>query len=158
MVSSTDSSNFAKAISLSFLTASSRLYLRPGSIFSIAARYFFPCFFISELRGANERYALPLSKSSNEGDFSFFILPPLSFHSQSHLPRRSLDCSHRAFEISGIEVGHFCFRDLFDLGARYLADLLFLRTAGTFFDRRRLLQKVRRRRRFRFKGKRAIRI
>src|SRR5437764_3311909 len=54
MVNSTVSSNFANAISLRVLTASARLYLRAASIFSAAARYFFPCFFIFQLRGADE--------------------------------------------------------------------------------------------------------
>src|SRR5882724_5637676 len=54
MVNSTVSSKFANAISLRVLTASARLYLRVASIFSAAARYFFPCFFIFQLRGANE--------------------------------------------------------------------------------------------------------
>src|SRR5438034_9152683 len=155
MVSSTDSSNLAKAISLSFFPPHRGCTCAPAQSSQSRRDIFFRA--SSSLNSeVPASAALSLCQNpSNEGDLSSFILPPLSFHCQSHLPRRPLDCSHRAFEISGIEVGHFCFRDLFDLGARYLADLLFLGTAGAFFDRRRLLQKVRRRRRFRFKGKRA---
>src|SRR6185295_11152011 len=57
-VNSTVSSNLAKAISLTLATASSRLYLRPTSIFSAAKLYFFPCFFISYLRGACEAFKI----------------------------------------------------------------------------------------------------
>src|ERR1044072_7530992 len=46
-VNSTVSSNFANEISLTLATPPSRSYLRPSSIFSAAARYFFPCFFIT---------------------------------------------------------------------------------------------------------------
>src|SRR5205814_3131269 len=105
MVNSTVSSNFAKAISFSFLTASSRLYLRAGSIFSNAARYFFPCFFMYQLRGANERLALPLFSASRlTCDFSALTraqdnrlaLLSLPFDRQTHLPGSALDSANSA--------------------------------------------------------------
>src|SRR3982751_6346630 len=54
IVNSTVSSNLAKEISLTFATPSSSVYLRPTSSFSAAARYFFPCFLIKNLRGSSE--------------------------------------------------------------------------------------------------------
>src|ERR1700738_70648 len=159
MVSSTVSSNFAEAISLSFLTASLRLYLRAGSIFSNAARYFFPCFFILELRGSARpdfevriancqfatrsamlcsRWPLPLLSTGTPGAEQF--RNPKLFDRQAHLSGSALDRANSALQIRSVQVRHLGFGDLFQFGARNLADLFFLGIARTFLDPGGLLQ------------------
>src|SRR6185503_434019 len=85
-VNSTVSSNLANAISLSFVTASSRLYLRPTSIFSAAALYFFPCFFISLLRGA-----------CGASNASLVMVPGVRFQVSEEFRRPAPDTCHLLF-------------------------------------------------------------
>src|SRR5882724_11916263 len=124
MVNSTVSSNFAKAISFSFDAASSRLYLRPGSIFSAAARYFFPCFFISlsevqpdfQLPTANCRFGHSSgSKSSLSSQATESRLPYKSafanrqlLYREPHLPSSSLDRLNGRLNTRSVEIRHFC--------------------------------------------------
>src|SRR5436190_7763729 len=106
MVNSTVSSNFANEISLRALTASSRVYLRATSIFSAAARYFFPCFFIYQLRGANEILesviptSLPLKSKapSVAANSAIRNRVPQLLYRQAHLPRRAFDGAHRTLQ------------------------------------------------------------
>lgn len=80
------------------------------------------------------------------------------FNGQSHRLSRSLDGPHCGGEVGRVEIDHFLFGDLFDLRAFDAADLFTISFARTFGDTRSLSQKVGRRRRFRFKRERAIRI
>src|SRR5690242_6576583 len=116
-VNSTVSSNFANAISLTLATPPSRSYLRPSSIFSAAARYFFPCFFIPN----SEVQAGSLRNPS--------LSTPLLLDRQAHLPRSAFDRADSRFQIRRVQVRQLCFRDLFDLRLRDRADLFAVRLA-----------------------------
>src|SRR5690242_19309159 len=170
-VNSTVSSNFANAISLTLATPPSRSYLRPSSIFSAAARYFFPCFFItcSEVQAGSLEslplktiadFQLPIANSSSSAVSSnrqSKIGNWQLLDRQPHLPRRAFDRADSRFQIRGVQIGKFRFRDLFNLRLRDRSNLLAVRLARARRNARRFLQQVSRRRCLRFKRERAIR-
>src|SRR5690349_2347889 len=89
MCSSTDSSNLAYAVSLTSRTPSSGAYAFSGSIFSAAARYFFP--------------RLGISVSVLDRD--------------AHAAGGAFDHPHGGVDVVGVEVLHLGFSNLFDSGA-----------------------------------------
>src|SRR5690349_9576046 len=127
-VNSTVSSNFADAISLTLATPLSRSYLRPSSIFSAAARYFFPCFFITSSEVQSGFHPLPL--------YSHLL------NRKTHLSRGTLYSPDRGLEVRSIQIGKFRFRDLFDLRFRDGTDLLAVRLARARRNACRFLQQV----------------
>src|SRR5687767_10329802 len=144
-VNSTVSSNFAKAISLTFATPDSRSYLRPSSTFSSAARYFFPCFFIFCSEVQTGCFAIPPSQCSR------------LLNREAHLPRSTLDRLYGRLEAGSVQVGKFGFGDLFDLRARDSANLLAIRLARSFRYAGGFFQQVGSRRSLGFKRERPIR-
>src|SRR5215207_4945569 len=167
IVSSTVSSNLRAVtaeISFTFASPSSRLCLRPSSIFSRAARYFLPCLAIpksSEVRTKPSRL-LPLkgfwvlgtgclvkTKTQN-------LTPNTLLDVQTHVARRALDGLDGRFEVRRVQVLELELGDLLDLVAGDGADLLLVRLARALGDAGGLLQKVGRGRRLRLERERAV--
>src|SRR5947209_7989991 len=106
MCSSTDSSNLAYAVSLTSFRPSSGAYSLSGSTFSAAARYFFPCFAIFlRAAGADNSPFVPGRQCSVS-------------NGNAHAAGRALDHAHGGLDIVGVQILHFGFGDLADLGAR----------------------------------------
>src|SRR5829696_2576362 len=169
MVSSTVSSNLRAVTaetSLTFASPSSRLYLRPSSIFSRAARYFLPCLAIRKpLRYERSRRGFSLSRNDERGVMndelkaalnSSFRIHHSSFNRQTHVARRALDGLDGRFEVRRVQVLELEAGDLLDLVARDGADLLLVRLARALGDAGGLLQEVGRGRRLRLERERAV--
>src|SRR5215207_5054213 len=157
IVSSTVSSNLRAVTaetSLTFASPSSRLYLRPSSIFSRAARYFLPCLAIQNpLR--YERSCCGFSLSSGCGRHAR-PEPENLFDVKTHVARRALDGLDGRFEVRRVQVYKFKLGDLLDLVAGDGADLLLVRLARALRNAGGLLQKVGRGRRLRLERERAV--
>src|SRR5829696_219493 len=169
IVSSTVSSNLRAVTaetSRTFASPSSRLYLRPSSIFSRAARYFLPCFAIpNPLRCERSRSGFSLSRNDERGVMndelkaalnSSFRIHHSSFNRQTHVARRALDGLDGRFEVRRVQVLELEAGDLLDLVARDGADLLLVRLARALGDAGGLLQEVGRGRRLRLERERAV--
>src|SRR5215213_5910343 len=170
IVSSTVSSNLRAVtaeISLTFASPSSRLYLRPSSIFSRAARYFLPCLAIQKpLRCKRSRRGFSLSRNDECGmtndelktvvNSSFRIPHSSLFDVETHVARRALDGLDGRFEVRRVQVLELELGDLLDLVARDRADLLAVRLARALRDAGGLLQEVGRGRRLRLERERAV--
>src|ERR1700749_3090923 len=157
IVSSTVSSNLRAVtaeISFTFASPSSRLYLRPSSIFSRAARYFFPCLAMPK---SSEVRTKPVAGFSLSGRLETMLLSGhLSFDVETHVARRALDGFDGRFEVRRVQVLELELGDLLDLVARDGADLLLVRLARALRNPRGLLQEVCRGRRLRLEGEGAV--
>src|SRR5918995_6191281 len=127
IATSTVSSNFAFANSLMMTTASSIVYCWPG--------------FTRSDQGFWRLNTVAMSDA---------------LHVDAHAAGAARDGAHGRVEIRRGQVGHLRFRDLLELPARNLADLLRVRRAGTLLDADRLAHEDGRRRRLQHEGEAAI--
>src|SRR5262245_41468307 len=132
---STVSLNFEVANSFTSFSASSTEKVLPGGIFADHAF----CFLVKRPTAA----AVAMSGA---------------LHIDAHAAGGAGDRAHGGFEIGGRQVRLLGLRDLFELLARNLADLVGVRRAAALFDADRLANQHRRRRRLHHEGEAAIRV